>query len=237
MNNSTQLYSKTKAASYCLALAVMFNASLVVGEEKPATQSVPTLATGASPIPSATALADLTRSTMLLVNEGSKDGNFTGLYAQFSPAVQKNVDQNKLNEALANFRERKIALSALTHTEPVFFEAPQMDQQGILKLVGMFPTQPRMVRFNLGYRQIDGKWLLELFTVDTPTLKELDAAAKVKPQTTTSANHSTNQAVQKPSAKKDSTLAEHQTPKASSQNTSASAALDLSTDPPTTTKW
>jgi len=235
MNNTTQPYSRGKTISFYLALSIIFSTSAALGQDKPSSQSAPTLATGASAIPSASSLTDLTRSTMSLVNEGSKDGNFTGLYAQFSPTVQKNVDQKKLNEALANFRDRKIDLSGISTTEPIFFESPQIDQQGVLKLVGMFPTQPRMVRFSLGYRQIDGKWLLELFTVDTPTLKELEAAAKAKQSTPAPKQNSANQTSSKVSSSKDKTdaLAENQTKKPAPQNST----LDVSTDPPTTTKW
>jgi hypothetical protein len=239
MNKSTQIFYNVKASSFYLALSVLFITSTAFGQEKSPAQAAPTLAAGASAVPSAAMLTNLTRSTMSLVNEGSKDGNFTGLYAQFSPSVQKNVDQKKLNDALANFKERKIDLSGIATTEPVFFEPPQIDQQGILKLTGMFPTQPRMVRFSLGYRQIDGKWLLELFTVDTPTLKELEAAAKAKQSALAAKQSSASQTNSKVITSKDKkdTLVENQTKKPSLQNPTQSSTLDVSTDPPTTTKW
>lgn len=237
MANSTWQYSSGKAATCLLTLSVLLSPVYVCAQDK---QTAPTLATGASTLPTAGALTDLTRSTMSLVSDGSQSGNFTGLYAQFSPAVQKNVDQTKLNEALASFRERKIDLSGIATTEPIFYQPPQIDQQGILHLTGVFPTQPRMVRFNLGYRQIDGKWLLELFTVDTPTAKELEAATKAQQTTPAAVQKNAGQTPSKSTgntAKKDTPSADSQTKKSVALTQPATSALDVSTDPPTTTKW
>jgi len=119
-------------------------------------------------IPASAGLVDLLRSTLLMVNAGNQTGDYSLLYANLTPPVQRNVDVDRLAQALAGFREEKVDMSAVSVVHPQFVKPPAIDANGVLNLTGYFPTEPRMVRFNLGYRKLNGNWRLEVIDLDAP---------------------------------------------------------------------
>lgn len=133
-------------------------------------------------IPASSGLVDLLRTTLLMVNAGNQSGDYSVLYSNLTPPVQKNLDVNRLSEALGGFREEKIDMSAVSVVNPQFIKSPEIDANGVLNLIGYFPTHPRMVRFSVGYRKLDGKWLVEAIDLDAPSKTEpVTQSAQAKP--------------------------------------------------------
>jgi hypothetical protein len=133
-------------------------------------------------VPASSGLVDLLRTTLLMVNAGNQSGDYSVLYANLTPPVQKNLDVNRLSEALAGFREEKIDMSAVSVVNPQYIKSPEIDANGVLNLIGYFPTHPRMVRFSVGYRKLDGKWLVEAIDLDAPSKTEpVTQSAQAKP--------------------------------------------------------
>jgi hypothetical protein len=133
-------------------------------------------------VPASSGLVDLLRTTLLMVNAGNQSGDYSVLYSNLTPPVQKNLDVNRLSESLAGFREEKIDMSAVSVVNPQYIKAPEIDANGVLNLTGYFPTHPRMVRFSVGYRKLNGKWLVEAIDLDAPSKKEpVTQSAQAKP--------------------------------------------------------
>jgi hypothetical protein len=117
-------------------------------------------------MPASAGLVDLVRGTLLMVNAGNQTGDYSVLYANLTPPVQKNVDVNLLAQALAGFREEKVDMSAVSMMSPQFVKPPEIDTNGRLSLNGYFPMQKGVLRFNLGYRNLNGHWRLEAIDLD-----------------------------------------------------------------------
>ncbi len=157
----------------------------------------------------------LVRTTLIAVNQGNDTGDYTVLYALASPQLKNTTTIEQLAEALKSFRARGIDLSPVAIVPPQFVQNPQLDKEGVLRLLGFFPTRPLQIRFSLAYRQIDDVWRLEGLSVDTAQAPPEQAA--VKPDTGTAP------APARPPAPRPAPP-----PKPD---------LDRRTDPPTTTKY
>ena len=131
-------------------------------------------------MPSQTELVGLIRNTLNMVDTGNKTANYTDLYEILTDEVKKNIDVNKLSDALYNFREQKVDMSPIVRTTPKFFKKPEIDQEGVLKVMGVFPTKPQNIRFDLNYKKLDGQWRLEAISIDSARV-----ADEAPPPTTT----------------------------------------------------
>ncbi len=123
----------------------------------------------------------LVRTTLIAVSQGNETGDYTVLYALASPQLKKTATIEQLAEALKGFRARGIDLSPVAIFPPQFVRKPQLDKDGVLQLLGFFPTRPLQIRFSLAYRQVDGAWRLEGLNVDTAQAPPEQAA--VRPET------------------------------------------------------
>jgi hypothetical protein len=167
-----------------------------------------------APPPPYDVLVMLARTTMVAVNQANQTGNYSVLHALASPRIQKKLDEKSLGQALAGFRQRKIDLSPAVLVAPQFVQPPGVDADGVLSLMGVFPTQPRQIRFSLGFRLIDGHWRIEAFNVDTPPNPTGPA-----PSNTAAGPRVAQGDAGNPPAP------------------SGASYLDMSTDPPTTTRY
>lgn len=146
-------------------------------------------------VPAAAGLVDLLRSTLLMVNNGNQTGDYSQLYANLTPPVQKNVDVDRLSQALAGFRKEKIDMSAIAIVNPEFTKEPELDADGVLNISGYFPTEPRMVIFSIGYRKLNDKWLVEAIDLNTPSQ---DAKQKSLPTKALKENIETDRYIEPP---------------------------------------
>ncbi len=203
-----------------------------------------------SGMPSRTEITKLLHSTLDTIDYANKTGSYIGVYALLTPEVQKKVDLPKLAQVLAGFRQLELDLAPIQRMKPSFERPPQLSEDGVLTLRGSFPMEPRVVRFDLGYRKVDNLWRIEALNLDTPPVPGATAAAG--PGT-----------VENPTPVQQLNSlppAEAQTPPAAVPAVAAPAAptpaappppqatpgrppvvnspyLDTSTDPPTTSKW
>lgn len=126
-----------------------------------ATETQPTIS-----MPAPGGMVMLLRSTLAALNHANQTENYSVLYAMAGPQLQKNTTPEKMKQAFAPFREQNLDLSSTALLAPEFSQMPQIDGQGILRMVGFFPTKPLQVNFNMAYRLIDGKWHPEAIGVD-----------------------------------------------------------------------
>ncbi len=135
----------------------------------------------AKPANVANPLLDAVRWTILAAHQGNVSGDYSKLYARLSPAIQSKLKLEQLAQALKGFRDRRVDLSGVANLEPVFFQAPSQDTQGLHTIAGYFPTKPNAVRFNIGVKPMADGWRIELLNLDLPSPAELAAAIKNAP--------------------------------------------------------
>jgi hypothetical protein len=164
-------------------------------------------------------LVMLVRNTLIAFNQANLTGDYAVLLALAAPEFQKDNTGAKLSEQFASFREQKIDVSPVAVLPPQFVKPPEIDGQGLLRLVGFFPSQPLQLRFSLAYRVVDGRWRYVGLAVDArPALAQ--AAPATKPDST-GAIVPAGKAAAKQAARPQTTPARP----------------SRTTDPPTTNKW
>jgi len=169
-------------------------------------------------VPSDPELVALLRATLEKVDYGNKTGDYHYLHAELTPQVQKVVDVPRLAAALEGFRKLQVDMGAVARTEPMYERPPQVTPDGLLLLRGTFPTRPREIRFDFGFLRTEGEWRIQALNLDTPGGTNLAAAP--------AGGAAAAQAVSATAART------RMRPKPVD-----SPFLDVSTDPPTATKW
>ncbi len=94
----------------------------------------------------------------------------------------------------------------MTIITPQLTQAPSMSAEGLLALVGFFPTQPRKIEFHIVYQPVNGEWKLFGLTVrlaapETP-VPPTSAAPATPPQTEAKTGTKTVPPAAPPAAKK-----------------------------------
>lgn len=209
-------HSNTHAAIAAFLLAVASAVSVpAFGQSSPAPQGSAKRVTQVVPAP--VELNKILRTTLRKLNRNNRTNHYEEFHEHLTPETQLSVTPQKLGEAFSGFRRNGLDLSGVAQIEPQFLRQPTINDQGVLLLNGVFPMQPRLVHFNLGYRNVDGVWMLQAFQIDTPTQAEWQAAMERqrRAEAARSGNDAGNAA-----ASKDPALM-----------------LDRSTDPPTALRW
>ncbi len=109
-------------------------------------------------VPEAETLAALIRWTMLAVSQANLTGNYTVLRELGSPDFQNANSSAKLAMAFAGPREQGLDLTFAVSALPQLSAAPTVDAQGVLRIVGYYPTRPLQVNFDLSFQAVDGTW-------------------------------------------------------------------------------
>ena len=101
----------------------------------------------------------LIRETLLALDQANKTGNYTVLRDLGSPEFQVNTAA-RLAEIFAQHRRDNIDLSGVAVIEPQLSLLPQIDANGMMHMVGFFPSVPTQVNFELLYAPVGGRWRL-----------------------------------------------------------------------------
>jgi hypothetical protein len=154
------------------AFAVAFVVSKGVAEQKRATppkavQSTPVAPQQTYQVSSSQAVY-LVRSTLVTVNDANRSGNYSVLHNLATPDFQAKNTPADLAVAFLNLRRRNLDLFALALAPPEFTAAPAIDSQGVLRLTGFFPIQPRQLNFDLFYQVVNGQWRIQGIAIAIP---------------------------------------------------------------------
>ena len=121
----------------------------------------------------------LIRSTLLTLNDANRSGNYTVLHDLAAPDFQANNTAADLGQNFADLRYRNFDLYGAALLAPQFTETPSIDQYGMLRLAGYFPTQPQQIKFDLAFQVVAGQWRLFAIAVATPDAQQ-PASAQLK---------------------------------------------------------
>jgi hypothetical protein len=110
----------------------------------------------------------LVRSTMMMLNDANRSGNYTVLRDLAAPEFQRKNSAADLAESFLDLRRRKFDLFAVSFSSPQFSPDPSVDPSGRVRLTGFFPTQPLQIKFDLTFESVDGQWKLFAISVAIP---------------------------------------------------------------------
>lgn len=128
-------------------------------QEKPAApQAQAQAAPHGAVMPDAFKLNLLIRSSIVALSQANKTGNYTVLQDLGAPAFRASNDSARLAQVFAHLRSRNLDLSPVLFYTPKLVQQPMINQGGILRLTGYFPTEPERVNFDLYFQMVGGDW-------------------------------------------------------------------------------
>lgn len=117
-------------------------------------------------LPSGVETRRLVKITLITFNNAVKTGNFSVLHTKAATPFRRKYKPAGLRWLFRDFRARKIDIAAIVNLEPIWAEAPQVDNNGQLRLRGYFATLPSQVRFDLSYAKERKSWRLTRIGID-----------------------------------------------------------------------
>ena len=110
----------------------------------------------------------LIRSTLLTLNDANRTGNYTVLRDLAAPDFQARNTAADLAQSFTDLRRRNFDLFSVALAAPQLSTPPALDGNGMLRLVGFFPTRPLQINFDLLFANVGGQWRLFGISVATP---------------------------------------------------------------------
>lgn len=139
------------------------------------------------PIPDVAGLVVLIRNAVIALQQANSTGNYSVLREIAAPRFQEANSAARLIEIFTDLRSRNLDLGVVANANPRLYRDPIIDDQGMLRLVGSFPTTSEQVDFDLVFQMIESRW--RLFGIGlNPTApanavdpKGSDSASQAKP--------------------------------------------------------
>src|SRR6266852_4433221 len=110
----------------------------------------------------------LVRSTLLTLNDANRSGNYTVLRDLAAPDFQARNSAADLAQSFADLPRRNFDLFGAALLAPQLTAAPALDDKGMLRLTGFFPTRPLQIRFDLLFQTVGSDWRLFGISIATP---------------------------------------------------------------------
>jgi hypothetical protein len=147
------------------------------------------------PMPSDAKLVTMITSSLLALNQANATANYTVLRDGAAPDFQQTNSPEHLAEIFKDLRASDVDLSPIVLHQPRLFRKPEMNEQGMIRITGFFPTEPERVLFDLMYQPVRGKWRLLGMAVETkPAATQPSAAAAPQEGSTPSADNPQSEA-------------------------------------------
>ena len=109
-------------------------------------------------VPDPISLIVMIRTTMVALNQANQTGNYSVLREISAPIFQAQNSQAQLAVAFTSLRDQRLDISSVVAVTPELTDAPAVDDNGILRVTGFFPTEPLRVNFQLAYQFANGQW-------------------------------------------------------------------------------
>jgi hypothetical protein len=117
------------------------------------------------------------RASLMALSQANQTNNYAVLAALSSPSFQMNNPPAKLTNTFEAFRANKIDLAPISLVMPQLAK-PATIENGRLRMVGFFPTQPMQVNFDLMYEPAGGLWKLHGMSVNLQKVESNQPAAR-----------------------------------------------------------
>jgi hypothetical protein len=98
-----------------------------------------------------------------------------------APDFQAGNTAADLAQNFIDLRRRKFDLFTVALAAPQLTAPPALDDHGMLRLTGFFPTRPLQINFDLLFQNTGGQWRLFGISVATPQVAAQPQAEPPKP--------------------------------------------------------
>jgi hypothetical protein len=126
----------------------------------------------------------LVRSTLMALDQANKTGNYSVLRELGSPEFQAN-NPARLAEIFSKQRNEGLDLSGVAVLDPQLTLMPQIQQNGMLRMAGFFPSAAMQLNFELVFAPVDRQWKIFGMSVQigpsAPKAPESPSAPAPKP--------------------------------------------------------
>jgi len=112
-------------------------------------------------------ILSMTEPYMNALFRGSVTGDYAPLYALGAPEFQRRNPPEKLQQIFSSFWQQNAGLTPITGYMPKQNGRPYFDDNGMLHLVGHYPTEPLQLHYDLTLQAVDGVWRLFGISVKT----------------------------------------------------------------------
>lgn len=120
-----------------------------------------TLPAEAQKVPPEKELKTLVRDSLLAFNDAVQEKSFAGFYKhELATMFKDQMSLEKFSAAFQPFLEKGYDISDIKKSEPVFDAPAAIDSNGVLSVMGSYPTRPNKVTFKLKYIQDKSAWKL-----------------------------------------------------------------------------
>jgi len=99
----------------------------------------------------------IVKETMSKLGNAIATGYYSNFYSYTAPQFQNSVNIEKLEKAFEPFKQVPIDWKSVGNLDPII-QKKEKENNGVLKVLGYFPTQPKKVGFDFEYYKNNGKW-------------------------------------------------------------------------------
>jgi len=118
----------------------------------------------------------LVRSTIVALHQANLTANYSVLRDLGDRQFQATFSQAALADMFRDFRERGVNLAPAVLYDAQLDGQPRLTEDGLLRVVGHFPTAPQQILFDVVYRSEDGMWRIDGINVGTRPADEASLA-------------------------------------------------------------
>jgi hypothetical protein len=109
----------------------------------------------------------LIRTTMIALDQANATGNYTVLRDLGASIMRASNTDADLAELFAQFRKSRMSMAPTVLIDPILDQKPELSTNGVLHLVGHFPTTPQEVIFDMTFAYELGGWRIAVLSVGT----------------------------------------------------------------------
>ena len=146
------------APAFFVALAAVLAAPLSAQQAAPqaSVQPPPSI----RPTPGQLELSKLIWSTVAAVDHANRSGNYSVLRDISAQGFQINNTPAQLGQIFTGLRNLQVDLSNALLVPPTYTVAPQLVQEDVFRVQGVFQMRPISIGFDLCYQWEQGRWKL-----------------------------------------------------------------------------
>lgn len=146
------------APAFFVALAAVFAAPVSAQQTAPqaSVQPPPSI----RPTPGQLELSKLIWSTVAAVDHANRSGNYSVLRDISAQGFQINNTSAQLGQIFTGLRNLQVDLSNALLVPPTYTVAPQLVQEDVFRVQGVFQMRPISIGFDLYYQWEQGRWKL-----------------------------------------------------------------------------
>lgn len=159
--------STYRSATVTAALAVLTlsGGTAFAQSQQPAVPSVEQIQRlrpppSARPVPGPLELPQLIWGSLTALEHANRTMNYSVLLGISSQAFQRVNNQAQLAQIFSTLRASRVDLTQTLLVPPTYVAPPQVLQDGVFQVQGVFPMRPLSVQFDLIYQWDRGSWRL-----------------------------------------------------------------------------